>query len=120
MFLWIGIDMWRHPETWLGYVPAEPGFGMSRAAALSAVSAFDAGLGVLFWLHMWPRTVSFLAAAHLLGVLAVNGIDAVLIRDVGLLGAALAMALWPAHYRRRGTWLRRLPWPFNRSGGYEE
>lgn len=113
VFLWIGIDIWRHPETWLGFVPADLGFGVSPEAALSATGAFDAALGVLLWLNVWPKIAGFLATAHLLGVLAVQGIDAVLIRDVGLLGAALALTFWPRRYhrRRRQVWL---PWPLAR------
>lgn len=121
VFIWIGIDVWRYPEAWLGYVPADVGFGVPRETALSAVSAFDVALGIVIMMNVWTKLAGFVAAMHLLGVVAVNGIDAVLIRDVGLLGAALALALWPAHYRRRRRWLSRLPWPLSRRGTeYEE
>ncbi|MBI4021864.1 MAG: DoxX family membrane protein [Candidatus Andersenbacteria bacterium] len=120
VFLWIGIDIWRHPETWLGFLPADLGFGVEPEAALSAVSAFDAVLGVLLILNVWPRMMSFLAVMHLLGILAGQGIDAVLIRDVGLLGAAAALLFWPRRYHRR-RWQMRLPWPLRRGGSeYEE
>lgn len=116
VFLWIGVDIWRHPEAWLGYVPSDPALGMPRETVLSTVSVFDAALGILLVMNVWPKLVGLAAAAHLAGVVASNGIDAVLIRDVGLLGAALAIVLWPAYYRRRGRWLSRLPWPLRRRG----
>ncbi|PIR74771.1 MAG: hypothetical protein COU35_00640 [Candidatus Magasanikbacteria bacterium CG10_big_fil_rev_8_21_14_0_10_47_10] len=106
VFLWIGLDMFRHPETWIGYIPAHLPGGMSRDTGLRLAGFFDAALGVLLFTRFMPAMVGLLAAAHLLGIIVVHGIDAVLIRDVGLLGAALAIAAWPQHrYRRRRGWL---------------
>jgi len=103
-FLWIGVDMFRHPDIWIGYIPAEPGFGLSRETALSMAGAFDTALGLLLLLRIWSKLAGILVVAHMVGVLVMQGVDAVLIRDVGLLGAGLALAFWPARYRRRKLW----------------
>lgn len=120
-FLWIGVDMFREPNAWLGYIPEQVPLGLSREQGLLAAGVFDAALGALFFTNFMPALVGILAAVHLVGILAVHGIDAVLIRDVGLLGAALAVTVWPRHpYRRRGRWLSRLPWPLSRRTVEEE
>jgi uncharacterized membrane protein YphA (DoxX/SURF4 family) len=118
-FLWIGIDIFRQPEVWIGYVPAAPGFGVTREAALAAGGVFDVALGTLFILRIWTKLAGWLAAAHMLAIIAVHGIDPVLIRDVGLLGAGLAVAFWPARYRRRKSWWGLGFFP-RRSSGNEE
>lgn len=104
VFLWIGLDMWRHPDVWIGFIPDRLPGGLSRAAGLQLAALFDTAVGLGLILRLWPKLVAFLAALHLAGILVKNGIDALLIRDVGLLGAALALLMWPAHYRRKTWW----------------
>ncbi len=93
--------MWRHPDAWIGYLPQESLFGMTRESLLLATTLFDAVIGVLLMLRVAMKVVAALAAVHLLSILIFNGLDPVLMRDVGLLGAALALATWPTRYRRR-------------------
>lgn len=101
VFTWIGVDILRHPETWIGYVPPSLPGGLERELALKLNGLFDLALGLLFIADKMPRAAAALAVAHLAGILATQGIDAVLIRDAGLLGAALALLAWPHHHRRR-------------------
>jgi len=101
VFLWIGLNILRSPNNWLGFVPQSVPLGMARETALKFGGIFDLALGVALVLRWWPKTAALLAALHIAFVLVQNGIDAVLIRDVGLLGAALALFTWPNHYRRR-------------------
>lgn len=100
-FLLIALDMWRHPDVWIGYLPQESLFGMTREALLFGTALFNAVVGALMMLRVAMKVVASLAALHVLGVLVFNGLDPVLLRDVGLLGAALALATWPTRYRRR-------------------
>lgn len=100
-FLWIGLDILIHPESWIGFVPPELPAGLTRDTALQLNGALDTMLGIFLLLRWWQKTTALLAALHLIGILVTNGIDAVIIRDIGLLGAALALLLWPTKYRKR-------------------
>ncbi len=103
VFLWIGIDIVRHPDSWIGYLPASIPFGIERTVALKINAIFDIALGALLIVRWWPKIAAILAIGHLIGIIATQGIDAVIIRDVGLLGSALALLSWPKrHYRSRG------------------
>lgn len=100
VFLWIGIDILRHPDSWIGYIPTNLPIHIPTTSLLQANGGFDIALGLLLILRMWPKLVAFLAAGHLIVIIATQGVDAVLIRDVGLLGACLALLFWPKrHYR---------------------
>ena len=94
-FLWIGIDMFRHPEAWIGFVAGTLPLGITREGALRATAVFDGVLGVFMMVQVWPKITAALAAVHLTVILIVNGIDQIVIRDVGLLGTALGLLLWP-------------------------
>lgn len=102
-FLWIGIDMFRHPEAWMGYLPGSLPFGIPRETLLPAVAVFDALLGIFLMVRVWPKVTAFLASIHLAGILVTQGIDQVVVRDVGLLGAALGLLLWPTGSRKSST-----------------
>ncbi len=98
VFLWIGLDILRHPDAWIGYVPAHLPFGLDRALALKLNGIFNTAIGIFLILGWWPKIIAALATLHLIGILFQQGIDAILIRDIGLLGASLALLFWP---RRR-------------------
>ena len=100
-FTWIGVDIVRHPDLWIGYVPPELPLGIERALALKINGAADILLGIFLIIGIWRKPVATLAALHLLAILFFQGIDAVLIRDFGLLGATLALFFYPAPSRRR-------------------
>lgn len=95
VFLWIGLDIIKHPDAWIGYIPPQLPFGLDKALALKLNGIFDAILGAFLILGWWPKMVAGLASLHLIGILASQGIDQVVIRDVGLLGASLALVTWP-------------------------
>lgn len=104
VFLWIGLDILKHPTSWLGFVPPHLPLGLTRETALQLNGMLDVGLGILLILRWWQKLAAALAVLHIVGILALNGIDAVLIRDVGLLGAAFGLLLWPTKYRRHRWW----------------
>jgi len=61
-------------------------------------------IGLLLIIRLWPKLIAFFAAGHLVAIIATQGIDAVIIRDVGLLGASLALLFWPKrHYRHHAS-----------------
>ncbi len=100
VFLWIGIDILRNPDAWIGYLPATLPFNINPSLALKVNGLIDAALGALLIMRWWPKITASVAALHLLGILVVNGIDAVIIRDIGLLGTALALLAWPKRHHR--------------------
>ncbi len=108
-FLGIGIDILWHPNDWIGYVPDSlPLIDLSREVLLQMGGAFDIAVGVLLLMNVWLKTAGFLAAAHLISIIILNGINAIIIRDIGLLGAALAIMFWPTHYhKKKGRWWGR-------------
>lgn len=107
VFLWIGIDIWRHPDLWIGYVPEVLPLGLSRELALKANGVFDIGVGASLVAGAFPRITSLLAVLHLVGILLTSRADAVLARDIGLLGASLALLAWPHGYRRKWRLFRK-------------
>lgn len=100
VFLWIGLDILQHPDTWIGYLPATLPIGLSKELALQMNGVLDVAIGVLLIMNWWPKIVAAIAAFHLLGILATQGLDSVLIRDVGLLGASLSLLMWPKRHHR--------------------
>lgn len=103
-FVWIGLDIFVHPQAWIGYVPASLPAGLTRETALQINGALDVLIGVALFMQWWPRTVALVAALHLGGIIIMQGINAVIVRDVGLLGMALAIAFWPHGYRKKRSW----------------
>ena len=92
--------MLRHPDAWIGYLPQDIPLGLSRELALKINGIFDAVIGALLIMRWWPKIVAFLAAGHLVGILVTQGIDTIVIRDVGLLGASLSLLMWPKRHHR--------------------
>jgi uncharacterized membrane protein YphA (DoxX/SURF4 family) len=119
VFAWIGVDILRHPETWIGYVPPNLPFGLTREVGLKLNGILDVALGLLLIADKLPKITAAVAVLHLAGILVTQGINAVIIRDVGLLGAALALVLWPHHSRRRHFLSQYMFWKRS-NRGYEE
>ena len=119
-YAWIGVDMFIHPETWIGYIPAEGIGGLDRDTSLMVAGVLDVGIGILLIIQKFVKAVSALASVHLAGILFTHGLDSVLIRDVGLLGATLALLTWPAplYQRKNKRSMFSLPriglWPFKK------
>jgi hypothetical protein len=100
-FIYIGVDILRHPDLWIGYVPNETMFGLSRDSLLRFGGFFDLIIGALLMTKTAPKIGGSLAVLHLMGIFTLNGIDSVLARNIGLLGAAIAVAIWPSSYRKK-------------------
>ena len=102
-FLWIGVIIFRDPAGWGGFLApwAQDLLSVPPADFMLGVAVFDIVVGGLLLVGVWIWIASLLAALHLAGVLLVSGIDAVTVRDIGLLAAALALAIetWPEKWR---------------------
>ncbi len=100
-FLWIGLDIFSHPDVWLVYLPEVILGDIGRETALQLAGAINVLVGVSFILRFWQKLTAFVVVLELIGILVQTGINATTVRDIGLLGGALALLKWPAHYRKR-------------------
>ena len=107
VFVWIGIDILRVPDSWIGFLPQVMPFGLTREFALQLNGVFDLLLGLVLISGRVPKLAALLAGLHLAMIIISNGIDAVVIRDVSLLGTALALFVWPYHRRKKRWWSRK-------------
>lgn len=114
--IWMGIDLFRHPDSWarvaelpirIPLVPDQPHWALGGLGVV---------LGVLLVLDYMP-SITTLGAALLIGfILVQQGLSARSVFAVGALGASLALLVWPHHHRRH--WLLRW-WSRRRYGGGE-
>jgi uncharacterized membrane protein YphA (DoxX/SURF4 family) len=111
-FLWIGLDIFSNSDVWIGYLPEVVPGDIPRETALRIVGVVNIVIGVSFVLRLWQKLAAFIAVLELIGILINSGIDATSIRDVGLLGAALALLKWPVHYRKQNKFTKL----FHRNG----
>jgi uncharacterized membrane protein len=104
VFFWIGVDILRHPDSWIGFIPTNLPVHIPTTSLLKANGVFDMAIGLLLILRIWPKLIAFLAMGHLAVIIITQGLDAVIIRDVGLLGVTLALLSWPKrHYRHHSS-----------------
>lgn len=96
-FLWIGVLIFKEPEAWGFYLQpwALKLLPLSLKEAMISTAILDIAIGVLLLIDIWTWFAAFLAAVHLIVVLTVSGIDSITVRDIGLLGGAVAL-LWSA------------------------
>lgn len=97
-FIWIGVYIWQAPEAWGGYI-------QPWAANLSPIpmrelmlgtALLDIGLGIWLLIGKTIWIPALIASLHLAIVLLTSGINAITVRDIGLLGATLFLFL---HYK---------------------
>lgn len=104
MYLYSGIDLIRHPTAWHWAVRPLPAaiqnfihtqIGINRYLVIQGVGELVLAFILLAWFlpKRWVYAVSVLAALEMALILTFITIDAVTFRDIGLLGAACALAL---------------------------
>lgn len=102
-FLWIGVLILQQPEAWGGYLQpwAADLLPISLKLAMILAGVMDILVGVFLLINVWVWHAAVLGALHLAIILIVSGINAITVRDIGLLGGALALALhtWPDNLR---------------------
>src|SRR3989338_2640509 len=94
-FLWIGVLIFKQPEACGGYLQpwAAKLLPIPIAQAMVATAILDIGIGVLLLVNRLVWMAALAGAIHLIIVLATSGVTDITVRDVGLLAAALALAV---------------------------
>lgn len=106
VFLWFGIDKFIHPSYWLSaWVPEWALSFMERFKVTGSQfiyfnGIFEVMVGLSLLTGLFSKFFSFLAIIFLITVVAVNGINEITIRDLGLMGGLSAIIFWPARPRR--------------------
>lgn len=94
-FLWIGILIFRNPESWSGYLqPWAVGFlPIPLEQAMISTAILDIAIGAFLLFDFLPWLAALVGAIHLVIVLTVSGITDITVRDIGLLVGALALMI---------------------------
>ncbi|MBI2624853.1 MAG: DoxX family membrane protein [Candidatus Nealsonbacteria bacterium] len=92
-FLWIGILILKDPQLWGGFIQSWVSDLLPISTGNIALGAafFDIFVGVLLLVDYFAWLAALLGAIHIFLVLFVSGINAITIRDIGLLAAAVAL-----------------------------
>jgi len=101
VFLWFGIDKFFHPDYWLGTWMPEwilnvvGVVGISASQLIYVVGIFEILIALSMVTSVFMRIFSLLGMIILLIVFVSSGFENVLVRDLGLVCALLAVVLWP-------------------------
>lgn len=112
-FLWIGILILKEPEAWGSYL--QPWvvdlLPVSIKEVMISTAITDIIIGLLLLVDFWVPVAAFLAAAHMLIVIGTSGINEGTVRDIAILGGALALLndSIPADWRERLERMRSKP-----------
>ena len=99
MYLYSGYDLMVKPMHWYGFVPrwfsqaVGPLISVEGYLRLQGLGELVIGLLFIAWFlgRSWVRFASVLAVAEMAMILLFVGIDPITFRDIGLLGAAVAL-----------------------------
>lgn len=100
VFLWFGIDKFVHPSYWLNaWLPSwfQAVLNFLNINGLNFVYAngiFEIIVGLGFLFNIFVKLFAFLTILFLLSIVLSFGLNEVIVRDVGLIGAALALLFW--------------------------
>ena len=92
-FLWVGILILKEPEAWGGLIQpwAADILPLPLKTAMFGTAVLDIFVGFMLLIDYFTWQAALLGSLHLIAVLTVSGINAIIIRDVGLLAATLAI-----------------------------
>lgn len=96
-FLWIGILIFRSPETWGGMLLpwAYNLLPVPIAQAMISTAVLDIVVGLMLLIDYKTWIAGLVGTIHLIIVLVVVGIDEITVRDIALLTGCLAI-MWNA------------------------
>lgn len=98
-FLWIGILIFKDPEAWGSFLQpwAQNFLLLPLKQAMIMTAVLDIVIGIFLLIDVLTWLAALVAGVHLVVILVTVGIDAVTVRDIGLLGVAIALAVaaWP-------------------------
>src|SRR5438132_5631480 len=107
VFFWFGLDKFFHPEYWLNaWIPnfiinAVSWTHLSSSVVVYFFGVFELLVAISLITNMFINAFSLLAAIFLILITIINGLNEVLVRDVGLIGGLLALACWPNKQYRK-------------------
>ena len=103
MYLYSGIDIVRHPSAWTWAIRSLPAwingpittFGVENFLYVQGVVEIILGALLLGWFvpKKVVRYIGLISALEMAAIVLLVGIDAVTFRDIGLIGAGLALFL---------------------------
>lgn len=100
-FLYSGWDLIANPYNWYGFVPewfaamVTPIMSLEMFLSMQGIGELALAAAMIAWFlpRRVVRVAAALAVAHLFVIILAVGIDPVTFRDIGLLGAALALLI---------------------------
>ena len=101
MFLWFGIDKFIQPQYWVdAWMPQwaqqfAQGIGMSASNAIFLGGIFEVLVAISLVTGFFSRIFASAAIVFLVAVLASSGLNEVVVRDIGLIAALVALVIWP-------------------------
>ena len=111
-FLWIGILILKDPQGWGGYISSWAANLLILPIKETMISTAILDIAIGFFLLVDDLTwlAALVGAIHLAIVLTVAGINAITVRDIGLLSATIALFLssFPQKYLQK---LKNKPTP---------
>ena len=92
-FIWVGVLIIKDPGAWGGLISpwAEKLLPGPIEQVMMSTAILDIVVGGMLLLDVWVWVAGFLASAHLAVVLVTTGINAITVRDIGLLTGGLAL-----------------------------
>lgn len=107
VFVWFGVNEISNPVYWSGYVPPLVEkflpFGINLFVQLHGVALSILALALLFKFYI--RYAAFLSIIVLFsitgGLIVMNGLNEIAVRDIGLLGLALSIWLYEIKEKKK-------------------
>ena len=92
-FAWIGVLIFQSPESWGGLImPWAAGLlPVSIEHAMISTAILDILIGFVLLIDVFTWLAAGIGSIHLVIVLITAGINAITVRDIGLLAATLAL-----------------------------
>ncbi len=92
-FIWVGVLIIKDPAAWGGLISpwAEKLLPGPIEQVMLSTAILDIIVGGMLLLDVWVWIAGFLVSAHLAVVLVTTGINAITVRDIGLLTGGLAL-----------------------------
>jgi len=107
VFMWFGIHKFINPEYWVNawipaWLPNLLGYlNLTATNFIYIAGIFQILVGLSFLTNVGTRIFALLASIFLLLIIITfgfNGFNEIIVRDIGLLGALLAIMFWPERY----------------------
>ncbi|MEK7638246.1 MAG: DoxX family membrane protein [Patescibacteria group bacterium] len=101
VFLWFGVNKFIQPQYWVdAWIPQwtqhlAQAAGMSVTNAVFLIGIFEVLVAVSLVTGFFTRAFASAAIVFLLAVLIANGLNEIVVRDIGLIAALAALVIWP-------------------------